>query len=366
MSGSLVLCFLSMLAADGAEPVVLPPVWKEAQWVQHLISSPLVRNVLEADYHLLAHTNVKPLLQNSKAQSEFTGGYGYYDYSSSGKLCVSLSRWRLSYLFGVTDLFGGNNGGTQLYLHGLNRLQIPSGTLAVTAALNRSAVNRWTLEHFTPVRARSGNGWICVAGSLYLSRRIQQGALTGAWQNEQLDGNLVLDSTRGLDPADTRSVGVGLHLALSLPLSERWQFGLWGENLVGHLWQRKVRRITARVQVNTIIPDADGVLHAAPLLSGRIDDLSENLPLQRQVTFGLAHRTDRGTWLLFASHRAGWSWAVGRTLRNGWLLLYLPDRQLQAGWRAGQWRIQLGLSNLNPLQAKHATLGMGWAIPLSP
>lgn len=366
VSGSLVLCFLSMLTADGAEPVIVPPVWKEECWVQHLTSPPNLQNGLETDYYLLARTNVKPLLQNSKTRGEFAGEYGYYRFSSLSELRVKISRWRLSYAFGITDRFEGDNGGTQLYLYGADRLQIPTGTLAVTATLNRSAVNRWTLEHLTPIQTGAGSGWVRLAGSLYLSRRVQQGTLTGTWQGGQFEGNLVLDSTRGLDPADTRSAGLGLHLALSLPLSERWQFGFWSENLLGRLWQRKLRRITARVQANTIIPDADGFLHAAPLLSGRIDDLSEELPLQRQVTFGLAHRTDRGTWLLFASHRDGWGWAVGRTLRNGWLLLHLPDGQLQAGWRFGQWQILLGLSHLNPVQAKHATLGARWAVPLAP
>lgn len=278
MSGSLVLCFLPMPTANSAEPAVLPSVWREAQQVQHLTSSPPMCNALEVDYHRLAHSNVKPLLQNSKTQSEFAGEYGYYYSSSLSELRLKLSRWQLSYAFGITELFEGNKGGTQLYLYGVNRLQIPTGTLAVTAALNRSAVNRWTLEHLVPVQTGVGSGWICLAGSLYLSRRVQQGTLTGIWQHGQFDGNMVLDSTRGLDPAETRSFGVGFHLAFSLPLSEQWQMGFWGENLVGHLWQRKVRRITARVQANTIIPDADGFLHAAPLLSGRIDDLSENLP----------------------------------------------------------------------------------------
>lgn len=366
MSSSLVLCLLAGLPIAEAEPVIVPPLWKEECWVRHLTSPSDLQNGLETDYYLLARTNVKPLLQNSKTRGEFAGEYGYYHFSSLSELRMKLSRWRLSYAFGIADWFEGDNGGTQLYLYGINRLQIPTGTLAVTATLNRSAVNRWTLEHLVPIQTGTGSGWICLAGSLYLSRRVQQGTLTGTWQGGQFEGNLVLDSTRGLDPADTRSIGVGFHLALSLPLSERWQFGFWGENLLERLWQRKVRRITARVQANTIIPDADGFLHAAPLLSGRIDDLSEGLPLQRQVTFGLAHRTDRGTWLLFASHRAGWDWALGRSLRNGWLLLHLPDGQLQAGWKAGQWRIQLGLSHLNPLQAKHATLGVQWAVPLAP
>lgn len=287
MSSLLVLCFLAGLSIAEAEPVIAPPLWKEECWVQHLISPSNLQNGLEANYYLLARTNVKPLLRNSRAQSEFTRRDGYYSYSSSGELRVSLSRWRLTYAFGVTDRFEGDSGGTQLYLYGVNRLQIPTNTLMVTATLNRSAVNRWTVEHLVPIQTSAGSGWICLAGSLYLSRRVQQGTLTGTWQNRQFEGNLILDSTRGLDPAETRSVGVGVHLALSLPLSERWQFGFWGENLLGRLWQRKVRRITARVQANTIIPDADGFLHAAPLLSGRIDDLSEVLPLQKQVTFGL-------------------------------------------------------------------------------
>jgi len=152
-----------------------------------------------------------------------------------------------------------------------------------------------TEEHFLPVRLPAGNGWVLLAGSVYLSRRIQQGTLTGAWQNSQFDGHLLLDSTRGLDPAETRSVGLGLHLALSLPLSQRWRLGFWGENLLGHLWQGKIRRLTARMQANTVVPDADGFLHAAPLLMGRTDDLSQNLYLQGQVTIGLAHKANVGT-----------------------------------------------------------------------
>lgn len=364
--GSLVLCFLAMMAAAGAEPVVVPPIWSEAQRVQHL-TTPFDRSEqVEGGYYLLAHTNVRPLLRNGKTGGAFAGDYGYYRFSSWSDLRVSLSRWRLSYAFGIADRFEGDRGGTQLYLYGVNLAQIPSDVLTVTAKLNRSAVNRWTMEHFLPVRLPAGNGWVLLAGSLYLSRRIQQGTLTGAWQNSQFDGHLLLDSTRGLDPAETRSVGLGLHLALSLPLSQRWRLGFWGENLLGHLWQGKIRRLTARVQANTVVPDADGFLHAAPLLAGRIDDLSKDLYLQSQVTIGLAHKANAGTWLLFASHRDGWDFAMGYSVRNGWLLFHVPDGQLQAGWMVGRWEVLVGLSHLNPVQARHATLGVRWMVPLAP
>lgn len=355
--GSLVLLFLIALAA-AAEPVVLPPIWTEAQRVQHLTASPFDGRAQVAGSHSLrAQTNVKPLLQD---EGGYAGDYGYYRFSSLSELRINLARWRLSYAFGMADRFEGDEGGTQLYLYGVNLAQIPFGTLSVRAKLNRSAVNRWTLEHFVPVR----RGWVLLGGSLYLSRRVQQGTLAGAWQGGEFDGQMVLDSTRGMDPAETRSVGTGMHLALSLSLSERWRFGFWGENLLGHLWQRKVRRVTAHVQANTIVPDADGFLHAAPFLSGRMDDLSRDLYLQRQVAVGLAYHTRGGAWLLFASHRDGWGWALGHALRHRWLLWHLPDGQVQAGWKTGQWQVVLGLSHLNPLQAKHATLEVQWSVPL--
>lgn len=367
-SSSLVLFLLAVLAIADAQPLVLPPVWQEAQWVHQLTSSPFsMDRGIENDLYLSARTNVRPLLKKTRAQEEHTGDYGYYRFALLGEMRIVVHRWRLGYAFGTADRFEGERGAVALYLYGTNLLSVPSEDTAVQATLNRSAVNRWTLEHAVPLRHKQGEGWVLVGGSLYLSRRVQQGQLSGAWQDARFDGNMVLDSTRGLPPSQTRSVGMGVHLALSLPLSEQWRVGFWGENLLGQILQRKVRRITARVQANTIVPDADGFLHAAPLISGRIEDLSRDLALQPRYTFGLARRDgNNGVWLLLASREQSWEFASGYAARRGWLLIHLPSRHLQVAWDTGQWRLTLGLSHLNPSLTKHATLSVSWSLPLFP
>lgn len=362
--GSLVLFVCMLFASAGAEPVVLPPVWTEAQWVQHLTSSAHSGIWLETGYHLFARTNVRPLWHSSKAENPFAGGHGYYRFASLGEMRLHLPRWQVSYAFGIADHFEGDQGAVNLYLGGVHLVQFPTTDTDVSATLNRSAVNRWTMAHLVPLRDRRGESWLLVAGSLYLSRRIQQGTLTGRWQSAQFEGNLLLDTTRGLDPAETRSTGWGLHLAASIPLSERWRIGFWGENLLGHIRQRKLQRITARVQANTIVPDADGFLHAAPLLSGRIDYLSEDLSLQRKVTLGMAYRCGNGTWLFFASHDAEQEFTMGYASAGEWFLLSLPQGEWQIGYHTGQWQMTIGLSGLNPTQAKCATIGVRWAAPL--
>ncbi len=362
--GSLVL-FLLVAAAAGAEPVVLPPIWTEAQWVQHLTSSPVVSGEqLETGYHLFARTNVRPLLESTAGEQPFAGEHGYYRFASLSEIRLRFPRWHASYAFGVADYYEGDQGAVHLYLGGVNLTQFPSVDTDVSATLNRSAVNRWTVEHCVPFHSKHGDGWLLFAGSLYLSRRIQQGTLDGRWQNAQFDGNLLLDTTRGLNPADTRSGGWGLHLAVTLPLSERWRIGVWGENLLGRIRQRKLQRITARVQANAIVPDADGFLHAAPLLSGRIDEVSETLPLRTRYTFGLAHQQARRTWLLFASHEDGWRFALGGAVARGWLLWHLPDGEVHASWNVGRWQILVGLADTNPWRTKHATLTLRWSAPL--
>ncbi len=312
-----------------------------------------------------ASTNVQPLLRKADGNVLFTGEQGYYRFAALSEVRFSLPRWKLRYAFGVADRFEGDTGAVQLYLGGSNLSQFPSSDTAVSATMNRSAVNRWTLEHVIPIHRGHEEGWILLSGSLYLTRRVQQGTLTGRWQNAQFDGNLLLDTTRGLEPADTRGVGVGFHLALGVPLSDGWCFAFWGENLLGHVWQRKVQRISARVLTNTVIPDADGFLHAAPLLSGRIDTLSRDLSLRRRVTLGLARRGETGAWLLLASQDAGREYTVGYASRRYWFLLTLPRREWQMAYRSGQWELVLGLSEVDPSRARHGSLLVRWAMPLN-
>lgn len=363
--GSLVL-FLLVAVAAVAEPVVLPPIWTETQWVQHLTSSPVVSGEqLETGYHLFARTNVRPLLESTAGEQPFAGEHGYYRFASLSEIRLRLPRWHVSYAFGVADHYEGDQGAVHLYLGGINLAQFPTSDVDVSATLNRSATNRWTVEHLVPFCSRHGDGWLLLAGSLYLSRRIQQGTLDGRWRNAQFDGNLLLDTTRGLDPADTRSTGWGVHLALYVPLSERWRVGFWGENLLGRIRQRRLQRITARVLANTIVPDADGFLHAAPLLSGRIDYLSEELSVQRRVTLGVAYRHGDGTWLLFASRDTENEFTIGYASSRYWLLLSLPRREWQAAYRTERWELAIGMSALNPSQAKSATLSIRWAVPVS-
>lgn len=363
--GSLVLFFLAALTSALAEPVVLPPLWTETQWVQHLNSPQMTRaEQLEVGHYLHARTNVRPLLESGSVEQPSAGKRGYYRLASQGELRLRLSRWQVSYAFGVADQFEGDQGAVLLYLGSMKLTEFPSEDVDVFATLNRSAVNRWTVEHLVRLENRYGESWLLLAGSLYLTRRVQQGTLTGKWQSMQFDGNLHLDTTRGLPPSDTRSVGLGLHLALSLPLSESWRVGFWGENLLGHIQQRRLQRITARVQANTIVPDADGFLHAAPLLSGRIDYLSEGLALQRRLTLGLAYRQGRGAWLLFASRDTDEEFSIGYASPQYWFLLSLPRGEWQAAYRAERWELALGLSAWNPSQAKCATLHLRWSAPL--
>lgn len=362
-SGSLVLCCWTSVA--WAEPLVLPPVWSTGQQVQQLTCHAAGEHRrLEVEHLTVASTNVQPLLRKADGRVLFTGEEGYYRFAALSEVRLSLSRWKLRYAFGVADRFDGDSGAVQLYLGSGDLSQFPPSDTAVAATMNRSAVNRWTLEHVIPIRRGQEEGWLLLSGSLYLTRRVQQGTLTGRWQNAQFDGNLLLDTTRGLEPADTRSVGVGFHLALGVPLSEEWRFAFWGENLLGHAWQRRVQRITARVLTNTVIPDADGFLHAAPLLSGRIDTLSRELSLQRRVTLGLARRGDAGAWLLLAAQDAGWEYTLGYASERYWFLFTLPRREWQMAYRSGQWELVLGLSEIDPARARHGSVQMRWAMPV--
>lgn len=44
---------------------------------------------------------------------------------------------------------------------------------------------------------------------------------------------------------------------------------------------------------------------------------------------------------------------------------HFPDGQLQVEWSVGQWEVLVGLSHLNPVQARHATPGVTWMMPLA-
>lgn len=360
------LLYLFILSVAVAAPLSVPPLSDEAERVDELLtSSPELSNRynLAVRHHLSAGTNVMPLAWGNRKRVptvRFIGEHASFQHATNNEMWLCVGHWRLRYASGLADNFEGSPGAAQLYLDSRAGEIDLTGNYIVRASLNRTALNRWTLEHRIPVKMPQGNVHLTLGASWLVVRRVQQGQLRGEMHAGQFDGNLLLDSTRGLPSPETTAQGMMWHLSAVAPVSERLRVGVWGEDLFGRVRGRRIQRVTARVLTDTVVPDADGFLHAAPLLHGRVDEFAYKLGVSSRWTVGAAMKQGSGHVLAYASHHTDWRYSIGYGAPKSWILFHLPTKQWQIAYFTGGCNMVIGMSGIDLSRTKHVTLSVRW------
>lgn len=352
----------------GAQPVLLPPLYADCHIVETLMNGwqPAEKRI-EILHQISATTNVMPLEWGSRSRLpdlHFAGGKAYYRMTWYTQVAIASGKYRLLCTRGIVQEYTGSPGAAQLFLDAQGRGVQYFRYYDVDAYMNNSEVTSWTLEQSTPLRTKRGEGVLQVGVSLLDVHRIQQGNLRGNMLYWHFEGDLSLDTTRGLPPERESAWGAAAHLAVILPIAERERVGLWAENPLGIIWQRTVQQIRALVQTNTVIPDADGFLHAAPFLSGSVQEIRRTFRVQPRYTVGLFLPFKEQGIILLAQQGANRTYQVGYAKGGTRFFCILPEGIYTIEWRTGAWRFQAGTSSLRWDKARHAFLTIQWVSPL--
>ncbi|MCS6831434.1 MAG: hypothetical protein NZ749_12435 [bacterium] len=322
---------------------------------------------LTVQYQIAASTNVMPLEWGSRKplpEIQFTEAHAYYHTVWQVRVSITSGRYRLSYLRGAVQNYTGSPGAAQLYLDSQSTGIRYFREYVVDANMNNSEVTSWTLEQSIPLRTRQGEGNLVLGFSLLDTHRVQQGNLRGDMLFWQLQGDLRLDTTRGLPAERARGWGMAVHVAVFAPLSRGACVGLWAENLLSAVWRQRVQQIRARVLTNTVIPDADGFLRAAPLLSGTVQEAERRLSIQPRYTLG-AFLPRGASGLAVLIHKdTDWKYQVVYVRGSFRLAWSLPQGIYACEWRTGQWQWLIGASHLQIDRVNHALLTVRWTSPL--
>lgn len=357
----------------GAQSLYIAPNDTESDRIRRLLTPFSPRPLtLEMRAAGRGDTSVLALSEGDRRRAprrSFHGEDAYFAAFRSSDLAFARGAWELRYAWSLADLYRGNRDAGQLYLDSLSDAFDPQSLRSLQATMNRSSLARWQAAYTAPIKMTGGQGSVRIAGNYLRLQRAQFGSLSGSAVGEQFTGALTIQSTRDLPPSETRSHGFSLDLSVNLALSEQWRIGFACENLFSRVWLRTLQQIEADVKTSAIQADPDGFLSGAPLLSGRISRRSLQSELRRRLECGFAYRQDRRDWLLFVRSDFDWRAAVGASERVGrsgrwWALLWLDPFEWQAGYDAGTWRIQFGMSALDPERARRAAISLAWVIPL--
>lgn len=355
--------------AWGEQPLVLPPLQADVQIVDALLETQEedTRPQVGVLYQIAARTNVIPLDWSSRRplpDVQFSDRQAYYRTVSSLQVAVSLGRYRVRYTRGVTQNYTGSPGAAQLYLDSQGRGIRYFRQYDADVYMNNSEVTSWTLEQSVPLHAARGEGSLQLGVSLLETHRVQQGNLRGAMRFWQFEGDLALDTTRGLPAEDARGWGAAAHVALKWRFSHAVRAGVWAENVLSAIWGQRFQEIRAKVRTNTVIPDADGFLRAAPFLSGTIQKGKRRLTVQPRYTLGMALLQRRAGIVLLVQKDTDWRYQMVYA-RGSSRLLWSPSPAHYAyEWRTGAWRWQVGTSHAQPQRATRAFFTIQWSSPL--
>ncbi|MCS6949404.1 MAG: hypothetical protein NZ520_02960 [bacterium] len=352
-----------------AQPVVSPPLYLDTHIVETLTQGwkEAPQAQLSLMHHLTASTNVIPLEWGGRhplPEKQFTAAHAYYRMAWYTQVSVRLGRRSLVYTRGVMQNYTGSPGAAQLYLDSMGKGASFLREYRVDAYMNNSEVTSWTLEQSILLQTSEGEGAMAFGVSLLDTHRVQQGHLSGKMRHWQFQGDLCLNTTRGLPQGRTRGRGIAIHTAIVLPLPQGGRIGLWAENVLSVIWQQRLQQIRARVLTNTVIPDADGFLRAAPLLSGTVQEAERRLSLQPRYTLGAFLPRGASGFAVLIHRDTDWKyWVV--YVRGGIRLAWLwPQGVYACEWRTGPWQWQIGMSHLQIDRVHHVRLTVRWTSPL--
>ncbi len=363
---------ICMLASQGciahSQTITVPQSWTTTEQITTLLNEPKLPNCLQVEARMLiyADNNVLPLkLGDDKPlpSMNFNDDYAYFANYRLKDLAISYRRWTLRHGYGKADFYGGNRDATQLYLDSMSSGVDSQKVYNVNASLNRTFLRRWTLEYAIPLKHSQGQ--ISVAFHWLRIHRLQKGRLTGQMWLGQFEGDLHLLTTRGLPLSETRSNGVSVDLFIVAPISSRIKFGVWGENVFSKIWQRTLQEITAKVATNKVEPDADGFLHAVPLLQGRVEKVSLKVKAKQSWTIGAALRQGNSSWILTAKRERDWHIGIGYSFPIGqnkqvWFMVSERPIFWQVGINTTRFQLLLGVDKWNAATAKKAMTVVRW------
>ncbi len=375
MRGAMVaLVMMAVVAGVSGQTVPIPPRWTASEQVALILddASPS-RRLLTTRAFFHADNNVLPLKLGDEKRLpplRFGGDRAYFVAYRFKELSVTYRRWTLRYGHGKADFYEGNGSAAQLYLDAMANAINPTGTYNVVASLNRTRLHRWSLDYAAPFRLNGRQGYFIVTLHWLRLHRLQRGTLAGRMNFGQFRGDLRLLTTRGLPDEETQSNGVAVDVAVVIPIGKGWQLGIWSENLFSRLWQRTLQDITAQVATNVVEPDADGFLHAVPLLQGRVDRRSLTAVAKRRWALALSAPQGRNDWLLLAQRDAdgtqaslGYAWAMGKG-RQVWLMGSLTRERWLLGLSLPRWQLFFSTDKFNNASAKRTSLCLQGSAPL--
>lgn len=353
----------------GNPSLLLPPVYPDTRIVDALCEEEQVRDSPQCSVfcEVSASTNVMPLEWSRRRplpDVQFTGAHAYYRTASYLQVALSLGSYRLRYTRGVMQNYTGSPGAAQLYLDTQGSGIRYFREYDAEVYMNNSEVTSWTLEQSVPLHTARGEGVLQWGISLLETHRVQQGNLRGAMRYWQFQGDLALDTTRGLLAEDAQGWGAAAHVAVILPLAHGARVGVWGENLLSAIWGQRLQQIRAKVQTNTVVPDADGFLRAAPFVSGTVREGERRLRVQPRYTLGVLLPQGRFSTLLLVQKDTDWRYHLVYARGSSRLQWTLSPTQYAYEWRTGSWRWRIGTSHLQLRRAQRVCVTVQWSSPL--
>lgn len=282
----------------------------------------------------------------------YSDGMAFFQGYTVNELKLAEGNWGLSYSSEDASLFGANPSGARLFLYAMSGMNGPFTAINANVTMNRVDGARTSLTYDTPVGNGTRKGHVSFAVDWWALRRVQYGSLTGSMQNGVFDGTLDLITSRGLNNPATRNYAISFDASASYPLSRKVQLGVWVENLFSQAWLGSMQEIKAHVVTNTLVPDAQGFLHAPPILSGSDTPVSSQKALWRRMDIGASWLDGRNQWIGFISHDRNWQYGLGLT-KPAWsgarwtAMMWEEPFMPQLGLQSGPWNVEFGASSLD-------------------
>jgi len=352
-------------------PVHVPALYTDYRVIQMLVAGGAEipeQAHLRVALELSARTNVMPLEWGTRQRlptATFQGKSAYYELTRCVQVSVQKDRLRLMYTRFVIDRYDGSSGAAQLYLDSQGLGIRYFRQYDIKASMNNADLGTWTIETHSKWATRYGEASAMCAISLINTHRIQQGHLFGDMWALQLQGQLNLDTTRGLPPPRAQGWGLTTHFGVVVPLPRQHKVGVWVENALGGIWEQRMQRIQAQVATNTVVPDADGFLRGVPFLQGTVQEITKPLVLQKRLTFGWCAPAGAGNVVMLLKAAPERAYVVGYVGRANGIAIEVPRGRYVWYAHRGAWHWSVGISQMDFARARQVQVSLAYSLPLN-
>lgn len=283
---------------------------------------------------------------------QFGGSIGYFTSDQTQEFSIAKGYWQITIANVESELYRGNHDAAQLYLDSVSRTINTNGVYNPNMTLNRSKATRLRVNYTAPIHLRGMRANIQATGNLLSFKRAQLGSLKGSTVNGQFHGDIELKTTLGLPEDQVDSYGASLDTGISFEVRPNLRMSASVENLLGQVWQGRIQHILTTVTTNTLVPNSDGFLQGAPLLSGKVIDEGFQSSIRKRYSFGTAYQNRGCDWLALLNYDFDWRINVGVNMhlkrrQRLWILLCPEPFQWQLGYEIGGLRLQFGISSID-------------------